>query len=151
MLNNKVVVRVKTAANYGDLPLPAYESKSAAGLDLLACIDEDIELHPGKRALVPTGLYLEMPEDCEAQVRPRSGLALKHGITLVNSPGTIDADYRGEVGVILINLGDELFRITRGMRIAQMVFARFMQAELTPAVELSETERGEGGFGHSGV
>jgi dUTP pyrophosphatase len=100
---------------------------------------------------LPTGLYLEMPEDCEAQVRPRSGLALKHGITLVNSPGTIDADYRGEVGVILINLGDEPFRITRGMRIAQMVFARFMQAELTPAVELSETERGEGGFGHSGV
>lgn len=143
-------VKVRTSAAYGDLPLPAYATPAAAGLDLLACIAEEIVLPPGGRALIPTGLFLEMPSDCEAQVRPRSGLALRHGLTLLNSPGTIDADYRGEVGVILVNLGQEPFVVQRGMRIAQLVFARYLQAVWQPELELSATERGAGGFGHSG-
>ena len=143
-------VQVRVSAAYGDLPLPAYATPSEAGLDLLACIDEEIVLQPGERALIPTGLFLEMPPDCEAQVRPRSGLALKHGLTLLNSPGTIDADYRGEVGVILVNLGQEPFAVQRGMRIAQLVFARYLQAVWQPVISLSSTERGAGGFGHSG-
>ncbi len=143
-------VKVRTSAAYGDLPLPAYATPAAAGLDLLACIAEEIVLPPGGRALIPTGLFLEMPPDCEAQVRPRSGLALRHGLTLLNSPGTIDADYRGEVGVILVNLGQEPFVVQRGMRIAQLVFARYLQAVWQPELELSATERGAGGFGHSG-
>lgn len=143
-------VKVRTSAAYGDLPLPAYATPAAAGLDLLACIAEEIVLPPGGRALIPTGLFLEMPPDCEAQVRPRSGLALRHGLTLLNSPGTIDADYRGEVGVILVNLGQEPFMVQRGMRIAQLVFARYLQAVWQPELELSATERGAGGFGHSG-
>lgn len=142
-------VRVRVSAAYGDLPLPAYATPSAAGLDLLACIDEEIVLQPGERALIPTGLFLEMSPDCEAQVRPRSGLALKHGLTLLNSPGTIDADYRGEVGVILVNLGQEPFAVQRGMRIAQLVFARYLQAVWQPVISLSSTERGAGGFGHT--
>ena len=143
-------VKVRTSAAYGDLPLPAYATPAAAGLDLLACIAEEIVLPPGGRALIPTGLFLEMPPDCEAQVRPRSGLALRHGLTLLNSPGTIDADYRGEVGVILVNLGQEPFVVQRGMRIAQLVFARYLQAVWQPELELSATECGAGGFGHSG-
>ena len=143
-------VKVRTSAAYGDLPLPAYATPAAAGLDLLACIAEEIVLPPGGRALIPTGLFLEMPPDCEAQLRPRSGLALRHGLTLLNSPGTIDADYRGEVGVILVNLGQEPFVVQRGMRIAQLVFARYLQAVWQPELELSATERGAGGFGHSG-
>lgn len=143
-------VKVRTSAAYGDLSLPAYATPAAAGLDLLACIAEEIVLPPGGRALIPTGLFLEMPPDCEAQVRPRSGLALRHGLTLLNSPGTIDADYRGEVGVILVNLGQEPFVVQRGMRIAQLVFARYLQAVWQPELELSATERGAGGFGHSG-
>ena len=143
-------VKVRTSAAYGDLPLPAYATPAAAGLDLLACIAEEIVLPPGGRALIPTGLFLEMPSDCEAQVRPRSGLALRHGLTLLNSPGTIDADYRGEVGVIVVNLGQEPFVVQRGMRIAQLVFARYLQAVWQPELELSATERGAGGFGHSG-
>ena len=143
-------VKVRTSAAYGDLPLPAYATPAAAGLDLLACIAEEIVLPPGGRALIPTGLFLEMPPDCEAQVRPRSGLALRHGLTLLNSPGTIDADYRGEVGVILVNLGQEPFVVQRGMRIAQLVFARYLQAVWQPELELSATERGAGEFGHSG-
>ncbi|MCX4266557.1 MAG: dUTP diphosphatase, partial [Firmicutes bacterium] len=130
-------VKVRTSAAYGDLPLPAYATPAAAGLDLLACIAEEIVLPPGGRALIPTGLFLEMPPDCEAQVRPRSGLALRHGLTLLNSPGTIDADYRGEVGVILVNLGQEPFVVQRGMRIAQLVFARYLQAVWQPELELS--------------
>ena len=143
-------VKVRTSAAYGDLPLPAYATPAAAGLDLLACIAEEIVLPPGGRALIPTGLFLEMPPDCEAQVRPRSGLALRHGLTLLNSPGTIDADYRGEVGVILVNLGQEPFVVQRGMRIAQLVFARYMQEVWQQEFELTATERGAGGFGHSG-
>ncbi len=149
----QLTVKVKTAPAYVGLPLPEYASEAAAGLDLLACLapEEELVLQPGQRALVPTGLFLELPPDCEAQVRPRSGLALRHGITLLNSPGTIDADYRGEVGVILVNLGQEPFVVRRGMRIAQLVFARYLRACWQPALELSASERGEGGFGHSGI
>lgn len=133
--------------------LPAYESAMAAGLDIRANLTEPMILNPGERKLVPTGLYLELPENCEAQIRPRSGLAFKHGITVLNSPGTIDPDYRGEVKVLLINLSNEAFEIQNGERIAQMVISRFQQIEwqsVGSVEELSDTERGAGGFGHSG-
>lgn len=147
----KLRVEIVPTAAFGDLPLPRYESELAAGIDLPACIDEPVTLAPGERRLIPTGLKLAIPAGYEGQVRPRSGLALKHGITVLNSPGTIDADYRGELGVILINLGEKHFEIERGMRIAQLVFARVEQAELVPVATLDDTERGAGGFGHSGV
>ena len=131
--------------------MPQYSTASSAGMDLRACIESPIVLKPLQRTLVPTGLYIALPEGYEAQVRPRSGLALKHGVTVLNTPGTIDADYRGEVGVILINLGQEDFVINDGERIAQMVIARYEQAELLAVEVLDETERGSGGFGHSGV
>ena len=133
--------------------LPAYASKNAAGMDLRADLSEPVVLQPMERRLIPTGLFIELPSDCEAQVRPRSGLALKHGITVLNTPGTIDADYRGEIGVILINLSQEPFEIQPGERIAQMVIAKFVQAEFQEVAaleDLSDTERGAGGFGHSG-
>ena len=133
--------------------LPAYESALAAGLDLRANIEASITLNPGERQLIPTGLYIELPEDCEAQIRPRSGLALKHGITVLNSPGTIDPDYRGEIKVLLVNLSNEPFTIENGERIAQMVVAHFVQVqfeEVQNLEQLSSTERGAGGFGHSG-
>ncbi|MFN3130188.1 dUTP diphosphatase [Roseibium sp.] len=133
-----------------DLPLPAYQSDLAAGLDLLAAVDDDLTLQPGNRALVPTGLAMALPAGYEAQVRPRSGLAAKHGITVLNTPGTIDADYRGEVKVILINLGDTAFEISRGDRIAQMVIAPVLQIEIQEVEILSETSRGTGGFGSTG-
>lgn len=139
--------------NTSDNPLPAYESAMAAGLDLRANLSEPLTLNPGERQLVPTGLFIELPEDCEAQIRPRSGLAFKHGITVLNSPGTIDPDYRGEMKVLLINLSNEPFEIKHGERIAQMVIARFQQVTLqkVDSIEaLSSTERGAGGFGHSG-
>ncbi|MCG0238027.1 MAG: dUTP diphosphatase [Firmicutes bacterium] len=123
----------------------------AAGMDLPAAVTEPVVLAPGDRALIPTGLILELPPGIEAQVRPRSGLALRHGVTCLNSPGTIDADYRGEVGVILVNLGREPFTVHRGDRIAQLVFSRVVQAELVPTLEITRTERGAGGFGHTGV
>lgn len=150
-IQDKLRVEIVPTAAFGDLPLPRYESALAAGIDLPACIDEPVTLAPGERRLIPTGLKLAIPAGYEGQVRPRSGLALKHGITVLNSPGTIDADYRGELGVILINLGEKHFEIERGMRIAQLVFARVEQAELVPVSTLDETERGAGGFGHSGV
>jgi dUTP pyrophosphatase len=131
--------------------LPKYETKASAGVDLKAVLEEKIILKPLERALVKTGLFLEIPVGYEAQVRPRSGLALKKGITVLNAPGTIDADYRGEVGVILINLSNENFEINDGDRIAQMVFAQFNQAEWIDADLLTETSRGEGGFGSTGV
>lgn len=134
-------------------PLPAYASANAAGMDLRADLSEPVVLQPLERKLIPTGLYIELPTDCEAQVRPRSGLALKHGVTVLNSPGTIDADYRGEVGVILVNLSNEPFTVNPGERIAQMVVAKFQQEELVEVAkleDLSDTERGAGGFGHSG-
>lgn len=131
-------------------PLPQYATSQSAGVDLRANLDEPITLLPGERCLVPTGLRIALPAGVEAQVRPRSGLALKHGITVLNTPGTIDADYRGLIGVILINLGQQPFVINDGERIAQMVIARHEQAEWQLVETLSETERGEGGFGHSG-
>ena len=130
--------------------LPEYATPQSAGLDLRANIASPIELRPMERRLIPTGLFIALPPGVEAQVRPRSGLAIKHGITVLNSPGTIDADYRGEVCVILVNLSNEPFVINDGERIAQMVVARHEQAEWVPVAELNETERGAGGFGHSG-
>ena len=131
--------------------LPKYATPLSAGVDLRANIESPIELRPMERRLVPTGLFMALPPGYEAQVRPRSGLAIKHGITVLNTPGTIDADYRGEVCVILVNLSDEPFLIADGERIAQMVIARHEQAEWEQVEELSETERGAGGFGHSGT
>ena len=132
-------------------PLPSYATPLSAGLDLRANIESPVELRPMERRLVPTGLFMALPPGYEAQVRPRSGLAIKHGITVLNTPGTIDADYRGEVCVILVNLSDEPFVIADGERIAQMVIARHEQAEWQEVEVLSETERGAGGFGHSGT
>lgn len=134
------------------LPLPAYQTAEAAGFDLLAAIPEGetLILKPGKRLAVPTGLVFELPQGFEAQIRPRSGLALKHGITCLNTPGTIDSDYRGEVQVLLVNLGEEDFTITRGMRIAQTIIASVCQVTITQVTELSQTERGAGGFGSTG-
>jgi dUTP pyrophosphatase len=134
------------------LPLPQYQSAHAAGLDLVAAVPEasPLILAPGQRALVPTGLSIALPAGYEAQVRPRSGLAAKHGVTVLNAPGTVDADYRGEIGVLLINHGDAPFTIRRGERIAQMVIASVARAEFVAAVTLTETERGGGGFGSTG-
>jgi dUTP pyrophosphatase len=145
-----VTLELKRLEHGRDLPLPAYQSVLAAGLDLLAAVDGTITLAPGARALVPTGLAMALPAGYEAQVRPRSGLAAKHGVTVLNTPGTIDADYRGEVKVILINLGDAPFEISRGDRIAQMVIAPVLQADIVEVEVLSETERGAGGFGSTG-
>lgn len=137
--------------NRGHHPLPQYATEQSAGLDLRANLDSPVELKPLERKLIPTGLYMALPKGYEAQVRPRSGLAIKNGITVLNSPGTIDADYRGEICVILINLSDQPFLINDGERIAQMVIARHEQAEWEQVDVLDETERGAGGFGHSGV
>jgi dUTP pyrophosphatase len=131
--------------------LPTYRSDDAAGMDLMADTDAPIHLRPGERVLVPTGLAVEIPSGFEAQIRPRSGLALRHGVTLLNSPGTIDADYRGEVRVLLVNLGANEFVVRRGDRIAQMVVAPVTRAEWREVEELSRTARGDGGFGHTGV
>lgn len=136
--------------NKSNNELPAYETSASAGLDLRAFIPESITLLPLERKLIKTGLFLEIPEGYEAQVRPRSGLALKNGITVLNSPGTIDADYRGEVGVILVNISQDTFEVNTGDRIAQLIFAKVKQAKWIVAEELSETERGEGGFGSTG-
>ena len=147
-------VRIQRLPAARGLPLPAPASPGSAGLDLRAALPEDSEeivLRPGERVLVPTGLVLEIPPGCEAQVRPRSGLALRHGIGLLNSPGTIDSDYRGEVGVLLINLGESPFPIRRGDRIAQLIFARVEAVEWEESEALAETGRGEGGFGSTGV
>jgi len=133
------------------LALPAYATEHSAGMDLLAAVADPMTLAPMQRALVPTGLSIALPEGYEAQIRPRSGLAFKHGISLVNSPGTIDADYRGEVGVLLINLGSEPFVIERGMRIAQMVIAPYTRAQFSEVLELPTTQRGAGGFGSTGT
>ncbi|MCH5168716.1 MAG: dUTP diphosphatase [Prevotellaceae bacterium] len=132
-------------------PLPEYATEQSAGVDLRANIDAPIELRPLERRLIPTGLFIALPPGYEAQVRPRSGLAIKHGITVLNAPGTIDADYRGEVCIILVNLSNESFTIADGERIAQMVIARHEQATWEQVEVLSETERGTGGFGHSGI
>jgi len=130
--------------------LPKYSTVNSAGMDLRANIDDDIEIKPLERVIVPTGLYIELPTDCEAQIRPRSGLAAKNGITVLNSPGTIDADYRGEVKVILVNLSNEPFIIKDGERICQMVISKYVKADIVQVTELSDTDRGQGGFGHTG-
>ncbi len=147
------VLRLIRLAHGAGIELPSYQTAGAAGMDLIAAVPDDqpLTLLPGKRALVPTGLVFEIPEGFEGQIRPRSGLAFKHGITCLNTPGTIDSDYRGEVKVLLVNLGEEPFEITRGMRIAQMVIAAVTQATVLEVSETSETGRGTGGFGSTGV
>jgi len=132
-------------------PLPSYATPHSAGMDLRANLDAPIVLAPGQRALIPTGLFLELPEGTEAQVRPRSGLAFKHGVTVLNSPGTIDADYRGEVGVLLINHGQEPFTVNDGERVAQLVVATYVRVSFTESADLRASERGAGGFGHTGT
>lgn len=131
-------------------PLPAYQTNQSAGMDIRANLTEPIELKPLERKLIPTGLYIALPDGYEAQIRPRSGLAIKHGITLLNTPGTIDADYRGEIGVIMVNLSNDPFVINDGERICQMVVAQYQQIEWQTVESLDETERGAGGFGHTG-
>jgi dUTP pyrophosphatase len=147
----RVEIEIVRLPHGHDLALPDYATAAAAGADLLAAIDQDIELAPMDRKIVPTGISIALPVGFEAQVRPRSGLAAKNGITVANAPGTVDADYRGEIGVILINLGKEPFRITRGMRIAQLVVARHARAVWAEVKELGRTDRGAGGFGSTGV
>jgi dUTP pyrophosphatase len=151
-VNPTIKIDIQQLTHGEGLALPAYQSAHAAGLDLLAALPDGapLMLAPGQRALVPTGLTIALPPGYEAQVRPRSGLASKHGVTVLNAPGTVDADYRGEIGVLLVNHGDAPFAIHRGKRIAQMVIAAVVRAELVPAVSLSATERGGGGFGSTG-
>lgn len=152
-MNPKIDIRVQRLPHAEGLPLPRYETSGAAGMDLIAALaqGEVLTLEPGARAMVPTGLAIALPEGFEAQVRPRSGLAAKNGVTVLNSPGTIDCDYRGEVKVILINLGQEAFAIERGTRVAQMVVAPVTQAGFTEVAALDETARGAGGFGSTGT
>jgi len=150
-MSHEVEVLIKTLPHFDGLELPRYMSEGASALDLTAAISADVVIQPGHRALIPTGIAIAMPQGVEAQIRPRSGLALKHGITMLNSPGTIDSDYRGEIQVIAINLGQESFTVTRGMRIAQMVISQVIKARLTPADNLDSTSRGHGGFGHTGT
>lgn len=146
-----ITLLVRRKAGCEDLPLPRYMSEAAAGMDVCAAVDEPIALEPGDVKLVPTGLFLAVPEGYEVQVRPRSGLALAHGLVVVNSPGTIDSDYRGEVGVIVGNVGRRTFTITRGLRIAQLVVAPVARAEVRLVEELPDSRRGDGGFGSSGT
>ena len=145
---NKLDIKV---VNRGHQPLPAYATAQSAGMDLRANLDESIVLHPLEHRLIPTGLFISLPEGYEAQVRPRSGLAFKYGITVLNAPGTIDADYRGEIGVLLVNLSNTDFVVNDGERIAQMVIARHEQGNFIEVDQLDETERGAGGYGHTGV
>jgi dUTP pyrophosphatase len=149
---NSTVVQIMRLPHGADLPLPSYQSELAAGLDLIAAVPADapLTLKPGARTLVPTGIAVALPQGFEAQVRPRSGLAVRHGLTVLNSPGTIDADYRGEIQVLLINLGDESVEIVRGMRVAQFVLATVARATLIEAAALDQTNRGCGGFGSTG-
>lgn len=146
--NNQLKVKVINKSKY---KLPAYSTPQSAGMDLRANIDESLTLHPMERKLITTGIYMALPIGYEAQIRPRSGLALKHGITVLNTPGTVDADYRGEVMVLLVNLSQEDFIVNDGERIAQMVIAKHEQADFVEVTELDETDRGDGGYGHTGV
>lgn len=146
-----VAVRVYRQPGCEDIPLPAYETAHAAGMDLRAAVTEPLTIEPGARAMVPTGLHIELPPGTEAQIRPRSGLAARNGITMLNSPGTIDADYRGEIRVIVINHGSESFTIRRGDRIAQMIVAPVLAVQWDLAESLNNTPRGHGGFGHTGT
>jgi dUTP pyrophosphatase len=144
-------IRVRRLPHSEGLPLPARASEGSAGFDLRAAVTDPLELAPGGRALVPTGLVLELPPGCEGQVRPRSGLAVRHGVTLINSPGTIDSDYRGELRVALVNLGADPFTVRRGDRIAQLVVARLAEIEWQEAADLATSDRGDGGFGSTGL
>jgi dUTP pyrophosphatase len=144
-------IAVRRLANGGDLPLPAYASTAAAGMDLLAAVEAEVTLEPGARALIPTGIEIALPEGYDGQIRPRSGLALRHGVTVLNAPGTIDADYRGEVGVVLVNLGQAPFTVTRGMRIAQLVVAPVAKVGWQEVQTLPDSGRGAGGFGSTGI
>jgi dUTP pyrophosphatase len=146
-----VKVQVQQLPHGSDLPLPAYATVHSAGMDLLAAIEQDISIKPHSRAMIPTGIAMALPDGFEAQVRPRSGLAAKHGVTVLNTPGTIDADYRGEIKVILINFGEEDFIVERGMRIAQMVIAPYIQGQWAATDMLDDTKRGSGGFGSTGT
>jgi len=146
-----IKVKIKQAENANDLPLPRYATNGSSGMDIYAAVDSELTIEPGEIKLIPTGFYLSIPQGYEAEIRPRSGLALKHGITLVNAPGTIDSDFRGLVGVILANLGKEPYIIRRGDKIAQMVFKETVNTDLELCEELDETERAGGGFGHTGI
>ncbi len=147
----KISVQLKRLPGCEDIPLPKYMTPHSAGMDIYAAVDAEVLLEPGKRALLPTGISIALPAGAEAQIRPRSGLAVKHGIGLLNSPGTIDADYRGEIKIILINLGEAPFRIKRGDRIAQMIIQRVFRGEWKVVDELPDSDRNEGGFGHTGT
>jgi dUTP pyrophosphatase len=151
MTPERIEIQIKRLEHAGDLPLPRYESMGASGLDLRAAVQAEIILYPGEIRLIPTGMAVSIPPGFEAQIRPRSGLALKHGIGMVNAPGTIDSDYRGEIGIIMINWGKTPFGIKRGDRIAQMIIARVYQAEWVETDCLDDTSRAKGGFGHSGL
>ncbi len=144
-------IKVKRLPSAKDIELPSYATPGSVGLDLRAAVDDKVVLEPGERALIPTGIILEIPEGYEGQIRPRSGLAVKKGITVLNSPGTIDADYRGEIKVILINLGEEKVEIKRGDRVAQLIIAPVVKADIEEVEDLSETVRGNGGFGSTGI
>jgi len=146
----KIEVHIKKGDNYGDLPLPSYATMCSAGMDLYAAIEDPIIIKPGDTKLISSGIHIALPNGYEAQIRPRSGLALKHGISIVNTPGTVDADYRGPIGIILINHGKNDFTVARGERIAQMVINKVAQANWIIKNTLDETERGEGGYGHTG-
>ena len=147
----RIDVKIKRVRDRGDIPLPRYMTSHSAGMDLYADMEGEITLQPMERMLVPTGIAVALPDGFEAQIRPRSGLAINHGIALLNSPGTIDADYRGEISVIMINLGDKPFAVKRGDRVGQMVINRVYHAAWDKVEELEETERGAGGFGHTGL
>lgn len=150
-MKSQVSIPIKRMPGCEDIPLPAYESLGAAGMDVRAAVKSIVRIEPGQRALIPSGFAIEIPPGFEAQLRPRSGLATKFGVTLVNSPGTIDSDYRGEVAVALINLGTEVFEVSRGLRIAQMVIAPFSKVEWNEVQDLQPTTRNSGGFGHTGA
>jgi dUTP pyrophosphatase len=147
----RIQVNVKQLDGNQDIPLPRYESNGASGMDIRACVKDPITIKPGEIALIPTGLTVSIPLGFEGQIRPRSGLALNHGIGMVNSPGTIDSDYRGEIGLVMINWGQEPFTVQRGDRIAQMVLCKVYRGDITVVGDLDATGRGEGGFGHSGM
>ena len=148
---DSIPVKIIRLQDDNDLPLPSYESEGSSGMDIRANIKEPVLLNPGEIKLIPTGFAVSIPPGYEAQIRPRSGLALKHGITFLNSPGTIDSDYRGEVGIIMTNWGSESFSIRRGDRIAQMIISRVYKADFVVTDNLDETSRGQGGFGHTGI
>ena len=148
---HSIPIKITRLKDNQDLPLPAYESEGSSGMDIRACVKEPVLLRPGKIRLIPTGLAVSVPAGYEAQLRPRSGLALKHGIGMVNSPGTIDSDYRGQIGIILINWGEKSFTIRRGDRIAQMVISGVYRADIVEVNDLDATSRGQGGFGHTGI